>query len=264
MYKVLIAEDEAMIRKGLVYSVPWADMDCFVAGEAGDGIEGIAMIEKLRPDIVLADISMPVVGGLEMLERTGGYGYSAIILTGYSEFQYARQAIDLGVVSYLIKPLSVTELKRAVEQAKNNRRVQEVYLTKTIQANSLLNRTLIKKTEHNVVLESLVKSLLQYIEENYNRKIVIQDIVRHFHYSESFIVKKFKSEMGMTFNEYLIRYRVQKAMELMKEKEISLHEISVRCGFSDYKYFGVVFKKMTGSSPREFIETVLFSDGWGE
>jgi two-component system response regulator YesN len=264
MYKVLIAEDEEMIRKGLVYSVPWAEMDCCVVGEAGDGIEGIEMIERMQPDIVLADISMPVVGGLEMLARTSGLSYSAIILTGYSEFQYAKKAIDLGVISYLIKPLNAAELKRAVDQAKNHCRVREVYLTKTIQSDSLLNQTLIRKTETNVVMESLIKSLLHYIENNYSRKILIQDIVKHFHYSESFIVKKFKSETGMTFNEYLIRYRVQKAMELMKEKENTLNDISIKCGFSDYKYFGVVFKKMTGSSPKEFMEAVLFQDGWIE
>jgi two-component system response regulator YesN len=264
MYKVLIAEDEEMIRKGLVYSVPWAELDCCVVGEAGDGIEGTELIEKLRPDIVVADISMPAVGGLEMLARTRGLSYSAIILTGYSEFQYAKQAIHLGVISYLLKPLSVAELKQAVEQAKKHCQVQEAYLTKATETDSLLNQTFIKKMEPNVAMESLVKGLLQYIEENYSRKILIQDVVKHFHYSETFIVKKFKAETGITFNEYLIRYRIQKAMELMKEKENTLNDISVRCGFSDYKYFGVVFKKLTGSSPREFMEAVLFREGFME
>ena len=62
MYRVVIAEDEDIIRKGLVYSIPWADMGCTVVGEAANGVEGVALIQRLEPDIVVADINMPILG----------------------------------------------------------------------------------------------------------------------------------------------------------------------------------------------------------
>jgi two-component system response regulator YesN len=258
MYKVFIVEDEDMIRKGLVYSVPWVSMDCSVVGEACGGIEGIAGIERFRPDIVITDISMPVIDGLEMLTKTRGLYKSAIILTGYSEFNYAKQAIGLDVISYQLKPLNMAELKQAVNQAKARCKLQQAYLTKSIETDSLLSQSLFAKTEHSFAMETFIGSLLKYIEDNYSRKVLIQDVVAKFHYSETFISRKFKAETGMTFNDYLIRYRIQKAMELMKEKENTLNDISIMCGFSDYKYFSVVFKKLIGTSPKEFMEAVLF------
>ena len=97
MYKVLIVEDEDIIRKGLMFMVNWQQAGCVVAGEAADGLEGLEKIRETRPDIVIVDINMPVMDGLEMLEKSiQEYGYDAIIVSGYSEFEYARKAITLG------------------------------------------------------------------------------------------------------------------------------------------------------------------------
>ena len=106
MYKVLLAEDEDIIRKGLMFTADWGAWNCLVAGEASDGEEGVEKIRQIKPDIVVADIRMPVKSGLKMLEETiGEYGYEAIILSGYSDFEYARQALRLGVTEYLLKPV---------------------------------------------------------------------------------------------------------------------------------------------------------------
>lgn len=91
-----------IIRKGLVYGIPWGEMDCVVVGEAANGVEGAARIEELRPDIVPVDINMPVKDGLEMLQETiDRHHFSAVILSGYSSFDYARTAVHLGVTEYL-------------------------------------------------------------------------------------------------------------------------------------------------------------------
>ena len=98
MYKVLIVEDEDIIRKGLLFMVNWQDADCVVVGEAADGLEGLEKIRDTSPDIVVVDINMPVKDGLSMLEDSiEEYGYDAIIVSGYSDFEYARKAIRLGV-----------------------------------------------------------------------------------------------------------------------------------------------------------------------
>lgn len=119
MYRVVIAEDEDIIRKGLVYSIPWADMGCTVVGEATNGVEGVALIQRLEPDIVVADINMPILDGLGMIRQTyEQYDYSAIILSGYSNFEYARTAIRYGVTGYLLKPLKREDLAEAIRDAK--------------------------------------------------------------------------------------------------------------------------------------------------
>ena len=105
MYKVIIVEDEDIIRKGLVYSVPWAEMDCSVVGEAANGIEGLELIREHNPDIAVIDINMPIMDGFQMLENSyEQYNYAPIILSGYSDFEYAKRAIHYGVKGYLLNP----------------------------------------------------------------------------------------------------------------------------------------------------------------
>ena len=119
MYKVLLAEDEDIIRKGLMFTADWGAWNCLVAGEASDGEEGVEKIRQIKPDIVVADIRMPVKSGLKMLEETiGEYGYEAIILSGYSDFEYARQALRLGVTEYLLKPVDFNSCRRRWKRLK--------------------------------------------------------------------------------------------------------------------------------------------------
>ncbi len=118
MYRVLLVEDEERIRKGLRAVFPWEKYGCVVAGEAENGQEGIEQIRALRPDIVLTDISMPIVNGIDMLAQTiEEYRYAAIVLTVYSDFEYARSALKLGAIDYLMKPLQNSELAAAIEKA---------------------------------------------------------------------------------------------------------------------------------------------------
>lgn len=118
MYRVLLVEDEEIIRKGIRYSVPWEEYGCSVVAEAENGAVGEEKIAELRPDIVITDITMPVKSGLEMIADTREeYKYIAIILTGYSEFEYAQQAIRNGVSDYVLKPLDMDEMGAALEKA---------------------------------------------------------------------------------------------------------------------------------------------------
>lgn len=109
MLKVLLVEDENLIRRGLQYKMDWTEVNCVVVGEAATGQEGLTQIKALRPDIVITDIRMPDMDGLEMLrEGRGVCPFHAIIISGYGEFDYAQQAIRLGVAEYLLKPVDVT------------------------------------------------------------------------------------------------------------------------------------------------------------
>ena len=118
MYRVLLVEDEEIIRKGIRYSVPWEECGCSVVGEAENGAVGEEKIVELQPDIVITDITMPVKSGLEMIADTlEKFHYIAIILTGYSEFEYAQQAIRNGVSDYVLKPLDMDEMRTALEKA---------------------------------------------------------------------------------------------------------------------------------------------------
>ena len=157
MYRVLLVEDEAIIRKGIRYSVPWEEYGCCVVGEAENGQTGEEKIAELRPDIVVTDITMPLKSGLEMIRDTHDqYKYIPIILTGYSEFEYAQQAIRSGVSGYVLKPLDIEEmcavLERAAQQAGENKYLRE----REEEAEALRSRTALAPLQEDKITDPLV------------------------------------------------------------------------------------------------------------
>ena len=121
LLKVLIVEDEEVIRKGLEFAIDWMAMGCRVIATAPDAEEGLKLIKELEPDVVMTDICMPQMTGLEMLEEAlKEHSFHSIVLTGFSEFGYAQQAIRMGVVDYLLKPVDEEELKAVVEKIHKN------------------------------------------------------------------------------------------------------------------------------------------------
>lgn len=116
--KVLLVDDEQIARQGIRTFVPWKELGCRLVGEASDGTEALALMEKLRADIVITDIRMPGMDGLELTaELVRIYpGCKVIILTGYEDFSYARQAIQYQVVDYLLKPVGEEELAESLKK----------------------------------------------------------------------------------------------------------------------------------------------------
>ena len=122
MKKVLLVEDENLIRRGLKFQMDWTAVNCVVAGEAASGQEGLEQIQNLQPDIVITDIRMPDMDGLEMLAAgQAECPFDAIIISGYSEFEYAQQAIHLGVSEYLLKPVDLNELRACLQKLVSRR-----------------------------------------------------------------------------------------------------------------------------------------------
>ena len=251
MYRVLLVEDEEIIRKGIRCSVPWEEYGTCIVGEAGDGREGIEKIKELCPDIILTDINMPVVDGLTMLAETReDYDYVSIILTGYSDFEYAKEAIKNGVTDYVLKPLNMREMKDALERACLESRNIRYLRERNEKQEELRNITLL--TEPSVKGNAIVEQAISYIAENYRKKITLADLEAELHYSERYINQKFQQLVGTTVIEYLNRYRVQKALLLLQEGNYPVSEIGWQCGIGEYKYFNYVFKKYIGCSAKEY------------
>ena len=116
--RIVIVEDEAPIREGMGRILKKIDPEYELAGKASNGKEGLEIIRRTRPDLVILDIQMPDMDGLTMLEevRKEQISCKALVLSAYSEFTYARRAIELGIENYLLKPIKIPELKRALFQ----------------------------------------------------------------------------------------------------------------------------------------------------
>lgn len=251
-------EDEKLIRKHLVYGFDYESLDCVVVGEGRDGQEGIELIEKLNPDIVITDINMPVYDAFDMFEETIDYLYSTIIISGYNEFENAQKAIKYGVSEFIVKPIEENELKhaliRAIQQLRINKKAQQ-YINEQNQLAALS----ILEPINDSLKDEVVHQMIEYIKENFDEKFVFADVAKHIGYSQSHLYNRFKQGTQMTFNEYLTKYRIQQSLNMLKSNKYELYQIAYECGFSEYKYYNKVFKKHMGISAAEYREIILYN-----
>lgn len=385
MDKLLIVDDEYLVREGIKLTVDWQSIGVEVVGTAENGEEGLKLARELKPDVIVTDVRMPVMDGLDMARILfeENADIAVLILSGYKDFENARRALDSGVAGFLLKPIDNSELvvrvKEVLQRLQEKRRQSallgqfkvnipylkkqqlELYLNGGERAESaagqlallgvclpqagtviyvrtdsgdiktfissavqalgdfdstyedydtygliissareevvrkeiakLLDKNL--KTEYrftvsvcaiknsvsdaflkakdlsenclftavNAVItekegghfKKLVRDALKIIERDYDKKISIKTVSEELYISESHLMAEFKSETGKTFNDVLTDYRMIKAQELLLTGEMRVSDVAYAVGYNDEKYFGVVFRKYTGCTPREFV-----------
>lgn len=239
--KVLVVEDEELIRNEICLTTPWERFSCEVVGAAVNGLEGEEMFLRLKPDIVVTDIRMPGRDGIEMLRKISPP--AALILTGHSDFEYARSAIRLGVRDYILKPVDDREFYEALSRISEN----------LIE----MRRDVLSFREHIGQPEGdrqdyYTDRAVKFIEENFPRQISLFQAAENSGISESYLSRLFKEKTGSSFQDYLRNFRLNKALELMKDRSRRINEIARETGFRDMSYFGTVFRKYTGMSPSEY------------
>ena len=234
MYKLIIIEDERLLRERLIEMIDFSKFECVFSGSASNGKEGIALIKKVQPDIVLLDLNMPLIDGLDVLRFTKEkFNYEAIIITGYAEFEYAKEAISLGVSDYLLKPVEQSVLDTAL-------------------ARVVAKRTPVTKIYQNENHSEYTKQALSYIESNSNRTLPLSEIASQLKVSSDHLNRVFKQDTGMTLHKAIIIFRIEQACILLEHEEARINEIANQVGFKDYKYFYQVFKQIKHQSPKNY------------
>lgn len=246
MYRVIVIEDETMVRRGIVLTTDWAALSCVVVGEAANGEEGLEIAGRLTPDIIVTDVKMPRMDGVEMISRLRASGSRTkfIILTAHSDFKYAQSALKLGVSDYLLKPLKDGDLELAVRK-----------LLDQMEEHGLgdeENAPMLRFHPSRNTKSKYAEEAVRYIHEHYREDITISTVANFLSISEGYLSRVFKKETDYTFTNYLTYYRIQLAMNLLKDCRIKVYEAADLTGYGDTAYFSVQFKKLVGVSPSEY------------
>lgn len=250
MYNVVICEDEDIIRKGLMYSFDFQSLNLVVVADFDNPISTIEYLKNHKVDIIITDIKMPLMSGLEMINNIENRkNYEFIILSGYSDFEYAKKAITYGVTEYLVKPLDHDLLKNSLTKAINNLKDKQLINNAKFQVKNL------SKVYQDInTTDALLQEILIFIKDNYMKKIKLDDVAKELNYSVSSIKNKLKQN-NITFNTTLNSYRIYKAINLISLNQYPVYQIAEMVGFNDYKYFCSKFKSYTGYSVTELIKT---------
>lgn len=268
MYTVAIIDDEPLIVEGLSKTMAWEKWNCLVAGTACDGEEGMVLIREKRPDIVITDINMPKLDGLKMIAglKSEFPDMELIILTGYREFEYARQAIALGVARFLLKPSKMSELEEALEAVTERLDRKGMSVTMSVPAYREPDEKLPIEAEtaeggENLEANSfIVKNALEYIRENSREKLRLADVADQVYVSQWHLSKLLNRHTGKTFSDILNGARMDRSKELLQDPSLRICDVAEMVGFQDLAHFSRVFKKMEGMSAGEYRNTHCGTD----
>lgn len=244
MWKVMIADDEPFVREGLSLLIDWKDLGYELTGVYSDGKELLDAIESGQPDLVILDIRMPILTGLEaakIIYEKWPEIY-VILLTAHAEFQYAKEAIEYQVKKYIIKTNVIDDLAASLPAV----------------AETLSE----EKGERESKEKGIISKIMDFISDNYMRKLSLEEIANEVHINKFYLSRLFKEKTGENIIDYINKKRIEKAKLYFKEGSKKIYEIADLIGLSDTAYFSKIFKKYTGYAPSEYIKKMESKEKW--
>ena len=249
--RVLLVDDEIMIREGFKRLFDWEAHDCEVIGEAADGMEAMAQIDTLKPDIVIMDINIPIMNGLKVIKlaRIKHPDIAFVIVSGYDDFSYCREALRLQITDYILKPVNYEEFGTCIDNLKI----------------SLFEKRVSTTEESKEQEARTIESITRYMQANLAKEMSLSVLADEFHLNTQYISQLFKNEIGVNFLVYLTSIRMEKAKKLLLSTSLSVAEVAEQSGYGDYRVFTKVFKKSEGITPSQYRRDFLdVNDSNGE
>ncbi|MDD3214237.1 MAG: response regulator [Eubacteriales bacterium] len=232
--RLMIVDDEPLVRALIRASLDWEALGIEIVAEAGSGEEALERIPFLKPDILLLDICMSGISGVELAEQVMDIAPELyiVVISGHDTFRYVQQCLRLGVSDYLLKPVNEEQLEKAL-------------------------RAIIRKISPETLLgaqsRKAVRDVVDCLYQNYrDPELSLQTVAERLYLNPSYISRAFHEDTGESFVEALTRLRMEEARRLLKTTALCGYEIGEKVGIPDGKYFGACFKKYTGLTVREY------------
>ena len=236
--RVLLVDDEIMIREGFKRLFDWEAHDCLIVGEAADGMEALTQIDNLKPDIVIMDINIPIMNGLKVIQlsRIKHPNTAFVIVSGYDDFSYCREALRLQITDYILKPVNYEEFGTCIDNLKI----------------SLFEQRVSAEDSPEKQEERTISGITRYLQEHLAEEMSLSVLAEEFHLNPQYISQLFKNEIGVNFLSYLTNIRMEKAKKLLLSTSLSIAEVAEQSGYGDYRVFTKVFKKNEGITPSQY------------
>jgi two-component system response regulator YesN len=246
VFSFIVAEDEELMRDYLARKVAELAPGFSCAGTTRDGEEAAELAGRVLPDLLVTDIRMPVMGGLELIERIreANPDMRVIIVSGYSEFEYARRGLELGVDEYILKPVDPQVLAEALRRV----RIRLESLSAEVEGEFGLDRIGARE-------EELVRSVKLYLRENLRQPYSLERLASAFGLKPAALLRLYRRVSGSAPTQDLKSMRIDRAKRLLAgHADMEVKQVAAASGFSDPLYFSRIFKEETGMNPTAFRE----------
>lgn len=253
MYRVILVDDEPWALLGIKNCYLWHQNGYQVIFETTDPFDAYDRIKSEKPDVVFTDIKMYGMSGLELVRKAVEIGIDAefVIVSGYNEFNYAKEAIEYGVFHYLLKPIEKHEvylmMEKLTKHLDKKTEMRKISAASTVQ----IRNTSVSDCQPNEE-KSTFENILRYVNANYTDDISLNFLSQKFYLHNTYISGLFKKNLGITFSEYLTDLRLKKASSLLMASDYPVNEVAAMSGYRDYNYFTRVFREHFNMTPVQY------------
>ena len=269
MYNVLLVDDEDLDLEALRRFIPWEQLNMQVVSARNSAISAAKYIDQAELDVLVTDIRMPQMSGLELakLAQERNKSIRIVFISGYEDFAYAKQALSLNACSYILKPVNdnevyeaLTKVKEMLDQEQSRQQTERAYM-EIVQARSTdrkpplpdLKQALADcDKKQNKKNSKLAQEIIAYIHAHIHEVITLRNAANTFSYTPNYLGLMFREETGVAFTDYVIQARLLKAQELLTDTNLKIYEIADKVGYRNLNYFSKQFKDCFGISPLEF------------
>ena len=273
MYRILIVDDDQIERDGVAFLINKYHFP-FQVFTQNNGKNAMEFLQTTSVDIICTDIKMPFMDGLELCAQARKlYPHVCLVLlTAYSDFEYARQAIREKVDEYLLKPVEINEFQKVMEsllkkleQRDEEKNRQRDLISRYKSGDSEFRKNVMNdivaqmekeiKTDAETFLFSnnqIVRSAVEIINREYASNITLEELSNRLHVSKGYLSTLFKEETTISVMQYITLLRMNRAEHLLRHTSMKVNEIADAVGYHDASYFGLQFKKLYGISPFQY------------
>lgn len=244
MYSLIIIDDEPEILSGLCNIVQWEELGFELKGAFSDGKSAMEYLRQNHCDAVLSDIRMNDLSGLDIADyiKQNLPDTFIILISAYSEFEYAHRAVNARVFGYLLKPTNISQLFSVFGELK-----AELDKKKDVE----------EPAKPALSANPVIASVCEYIAGHLSDDISLTQIAGEFHYNSSYLSRLFKAECGIGINEYTTKARIEKAKQLIEQQpSITVDRIAESVGFRSSRYFVNQFVALTGMNPSAYRKKI--------
>lgn len=253
MYSVLMVDDEEIALAAMKKGVHWEKLGISEVYTATNIMDARYLLNEHGIDVLICDIEMPNGSGIELVQWMTACNKDSIciFLTCHSEFGYAKKAISLGVMEYLLKPVDYDELEdviqRAIQRKKDNaqdERARALLLNVSQHSIPVIDEE--QKNKHTI------EKAQKYIRDNISRELSRDDVAAYVFLNPDYLSRIFKKNTGYSVSEYIFKVRMSVACELLTKTDLSVSKVAMSCGYTHLAHFSKMFKKETGMTPNSY------------
>jgi len=242
-FSVVVVEDEKLLANNIAKKIEQANNNFRVIGIVNNGEDALSFIKEQTPNVIFTDIQMPIMDGIQLIKQISEFNnyIKCVVLSGHDDFSYAKSAIEYGVFSYLLKPISTDELTS---------------LLKRLELTFLSSQDMFAVNQDSSMhsSEEMAELIKKYIEQNYQNPIDLNLIADHFSFSPSYLTKIFVKHTNITPSKYIMNYRINIAKQLLSDFSFTINMVANMVGYTDPFHFSKTFKQCVGVSPASYRE----------